>query len=371
MELKVALVAICAASTFASNGGVNLVNDADINSKPLSPEFRLFGSARQGGISDFEEDATWNRCAKLELTRCDVNAAGVTNVNLGLQVGGDEKRVGCPVRGGSKYRFSFEMRGDAPMVIVVQRTWDSKGKVTQKATPMNTVKPQKDWTAYKGEFEAPADAVRGALMFQFWGKLPRYVEVCSPPYFILVDKIRIEEVTFGREIWPVAAIVVPDDGAAECSGFRSLENSDVLARLPTRMMVKATEDALKFRFAFDGAKPLPNKSGMGVWTHDLVELMFATDALGNLPPVHLALNAAGVKWMSGNEPDYSLWDGRAQVREDGWDAVVSVGWKALGYATKPPKGTLIRFNAMREHTVAETSKLDPAKGTRCGRGWLL
>ena len=371
MELKIALVAICAASTLASNGGVNLVKDADVNSKPLSSEFRLFGSAKQGGISDFEEDATWNRCAKLELKACDVSSAGVTNVNLGLQVGGDAKHAGFPVRGGSKYRFSFEMRGDAPMVIIVQRTWDSKGKVTQKATPMNTVKPQKEWTAYKGEFEAPADAVRGVLLFQFWGKLPRYVEVCNPPYFILVDKIRIEEVTFGREIWPGAAIVVPDGGAAECSGFRSLENSDVPARLPTRMTVKAADDALNFRFAFDGAKPLPNKSGTGVWTHDLVELIFASDALGNLPPVHLALNAAGVKWMSGNDPDYSLWEGRPHVREDGWDAVVSVSWKALGYAAKPPKGTQIRFNAMREHTVAEASKLDPAKGNRCGRGWLL
>ena len=368
-NIKHILVGVVLAAAVPA-GAANLIKDADVNAQPLSPEFRLFGAASQGSIGAYEEDATWNRCAKLELTSCDVSSKGVTNVCLGLEVGGDATHKGFPVRGGSKYRFVFEMRGDAPSVIVVQRTWDAKGKVTQRATPMGTVKPQKEWTAYKGEFEAPADAVRGALLFQFWGKLPRYVEVCKPPYFILVDKLRVEEVTIGREIWPARALVVPEDGVAECGDFRSLTLADEPARLPTKMSVRATDAALKFKFAFDGAKPLPNASGRGLWTHDLVELVFAAREKG-ADCVHLGINAAGVKWMAGNDPDYSTWEAKAEMREDGWDAVVSVNWSVLGFASRPPKGTQIRFNVMREHTVAESAKLDPKRGNRCGRGWLL
>ena len=369
---NMALSVLMASIAISAYGAFNLVKDADVNQRPLSPEFRLFGSAKQGSISAYEEESTWNRCARLELTQCDVNAAGVTNVSLGLQVGGDGKHVGFPVRGGSKYRFAFEMRGDAPMVIIVQRTWDAKGKVTQKATPMNTVKPQKEWTAYKGEFETPHDAVRGALLFQFWGRLPRYVEVCKPPYFILVDKIKVEEVTVGREIWPVTALVVPENGKAVHTGFRTYGFADDPARLPTRMSVEAADDALKFKFSFDGAKPMPNTSGQGLWTHDLLEMVIAPQGeKAGAGSLHIGINAVGVKWMNGDSPDYSLWDGRAMMRDDGWDADVSVRWKVLGFAAKPPKGTQIRFNAMREHTVERAKKLDPAKGSRCGRGWIL
>ena len=123
-NIKHILVGVVLAAAVPA-GAANLIKDADVNAQPLSPEFRLFGAASQGSIGAYEEDATWNRCAKLELTSCDVSSKGVTNVCLGLEVGGDATHKGFPVRGGSKYRFAFEMRGDAPSVIVVQRTWDA------------------------------------------------------------------------------------------------------------------------------------------------------------------------------------------------------------------------------------------------------
>ena len=369
MKAKTVVLAMAVLAS-AVSVAANLIRDADVAGPQLSPEFRLYGTRSQGGISCYEEEYTWNRCVKLELRELAVDSAGVTNVNLGLLVGGDASHDGFPVRGGAKYRFSFEMRGDAPNVIVVRRTWDAQGRPTQKATPMGSVKPQKEWTAYKGEMTVPEDAVCGALLFQFWGRLPRYVEYCRAPYYVCLDKFRVEEVTSGKEIWPVTALVVPEDGVAEWSDFKSLEMSERPARYPTKMSVKATDSALKFRFAFDGAKPQPNESGVGPWTHDLVELMFGAHEKG-ADSLHLVLNAAGVKWTNGKESLDSLWDGKSHIRDDGWDAVVSVDWKALGYSTRPPKGTQIRFNAMREHTVERGMKVDSRKGNRCGRGWVL
>ena len=48
-----------------------------------------------------------------------------------------------------------------------------------------------------------------------------------------------------------------------------------------------------------------------------------------------------------------------------------VPWKTLGFATRPPKGTAIRFNAMREAIVGKGDRFDPKKATGSGRGLLI
>ena len=370
MAMFPAALALGATAAF---GGVNLVGDPDVNRAPLSEEYRIFGSAKQGRLTSFEEEWTWNKCAKFELVEFGVDAKGVTNVNTGIIVGGDAKRPGFPCREKTKYRFSFELKGDAPQIIIVQSSWDAKGKkIEQKATSMQTVRPLPDaWTAYRGELETPAGAARTALIFQIWGTSPRWAAVCTPGYHFLLDKVNIEEVSIGKSIWPSRVIVVPEDGSVvTASDFSSLLVSKEAAHYPSAMTVRATDDALVFGFDFGNGKVKHSNDGAvvadNVWRDNHVELFFETPEKG-ADLVQLVLGSHGGRWMNGAEQNLSSWSGTASISENGWKGEVKVPWRTIGFKSKPSKGTVIRFNVMRERIVClGEEKFDSRIATRKG-----
>ena len=366
--MKHCLIFAAAAISLAAHGGVNLVKDADVNKVPLSDEYRVFASTKQGRISSFEEEYTWNRCAKFELVKVDVGADGVTNVNTGIIVGGTAAKPGFPCREKTKYRFSFELKGDAPQVIVVQGSWDAKGKFFgQKATAMQTVRPLPgEWTAYRGELETPEGAVRSALIFHVWGRTPKFSTACVPGTWFMLDKVRIEEVVKGRDVWPSRALVLPEGGVAAADGFRSLAISDEPAHYPSEMRVRATEASLDFAFDFKGGGDFASpEAAKNVWRDNHVELFFETAEKG-ADLLQLVLGQRGGKWMGGKEADLSSWKGSSERRADGWRCRVSVPWKLLGLNGKPKPGSVIRFNAMREHVVGPDSAFNQKTATRSG-----
>ena len=354
----------------------NMMKDPDFNRQPLLPEVSPYGDRAGAKISSYEEDATWNRCVRLDFVKNYVDKNGETNVNVGVLFGGTEKAPGFPVTGGRKYRFGFELKGTSPYVIVIQMSWDAKGnKLEQKATKLNSVHMTPNaWTAYKGELETPADAARTALGLQIWGRGPRYAEVCTPGHYFLVDKVNFEEVTHGRDIWPARALVVPEKGAATVGDFRNLSYSDEPAHYPSEMQVAAEDEGLRFSFAFSGHAPVATATGDsaetqgGVWSEDHVEILLQRKDGGTL---HLAVGAAGARWMNGSEPDFGSWQAEAKTGGDGWKCRVRVPWKTLGYEGRPAKGAALRFNAMREAVVGTGDKFDPSKATRSGRGQIF
>ena len=366
--MKHSLILAVAAMSLVAHGGVNLVKDADVNNVPLSDEYRIFASAKQGRLSSFEEEDTWNRCAKFELVSVGVDAKGVTNVSTGIIVGGTAAKPGFPCREKTKYRFSFELKGDAPQIIVVQGSWDAKGRYFgQKATAMQTVRPMPgEWTAYRGELETPEGAVRSALIFQIWGRTPKFKTACVPGTYFLLDKVNIEEVVKGRDVWPSRALVVPEGGEAVADGFRSLSIIDEPAHYPSEMRVRATEASLDFAFDFKGGGDFVSPDAeKNVWRDNHVELFFETTEKG-ADLLQLVLGSRGRKWMGGMDADLSSWTGSSERTSDGWKCRVSVPWQLLGHKGKPKLGSIIRFNVMREHVVGPDSAFTPKTATRSG-----
>lgn len=354
----------------------NLMKDPDFNQRPLLPEVHQYGAKTDSRITPFEEDSTWNRCVRLDFVSNYVDKAGLTNVNVGVLFGGTAERKGFPVAGGRKYRFSFELKGTSPYVIVIQMSWDAKGKeIEAKATKLDCVHMTANaWTAYKGELETPAAAVRTALGLQIWGRGPRYAEVCTPGHYFMVDKVNFEEVTKGREIWPVRALVVPENGTVRIDDFHSLSIVDEPAHYPSEMQVAAEPEGLRFSFAFSGHVPVATATGAstevqgGLWGEDHVELFLRHKDEDRT--LHLAVGPVGARWMRGTADDFRSWRAESKTKDNGWKCRVVVPWKTLGYATRPPKGTAIRFNAMREAVVGKGDRFDPSKATSSGRGLI-
>ena len=368
---KMTSLAVAAASTFGAMAA-NMMGDPDFNGQPLTPEVHQLGSVSEGRMSHFEEDATWNRCVRFDFVTNSVNAKGEVCANTGISIGGTKGAPGFPVAGGRKYRYAFELKGTTPQVIVVQTAWDASGKkIEQKATPMGLVRfTDKDWTSFRGEVEAPQNAARLAIGLQIWGRGPRYKEVCTPEHYFLVDKFLFEEVVRGREVWPSRALVVPEDGAVTVEDFRNFSDVDGPAHYKSRMQVAADGKALCFSFAFDGGAPVANATEAqagGIWNDDHVELFFQPLAEGD-PLVHIAVGAGGARWMSGGGSDLSSWSAEVKSGDSGWKCRVVVPWKLLGHDARPPKGSVLRFNAMREKVVGKGSSFDPRKATRIGRG---
>ena len=211
--MRSAVFMLAAAMLLAASAG--LVVDSDIDSTPISAEFCLVEGARQGKVEQVTEDLTWNKCLRMELTNIQEDAAGKHSVNMGLQAGGNGK-TGFPVKGGAKYAFSFEAKGSAPRLIVVWKEWDASGKVRKVRTDMHVIALVSDWVAYKGVVKASADAVRGALLLQFWG-----TDKGNPANWgnavgdwVMLDKISVDEMSAEADIWsrsksPVAIAQVP------------------------------------------------------------------------------------------------------------------------------------------------------------------
>jgi len=375
MKVISALCAIAASN--AVFAGINMMSDPDVNRKPLAPEFKKYGTPSEGSLTAFEEEYTWNRCARFDfLTNSTVK--GEISANCGIQIGGDAKKSGFPVEGGKKYRFAFEIKGTTPWVIVAQRSWDANGKcIEQKATKLQTIgMSPKDWTAIKGEIETPKEAVRTALLLQIWGHGKRYLEECTPPHYFMVDKILFEEVTQGRQIWPVRAIAVPEDGSsATASDFYNLSLGKEPAHYPSTMNVRCDDRALVFDFAFSNGKPVvkvkqDETGSMAIFTEDHLELFLGTVGK-NAGLRQFVVGAGGARWMAGANPDFGSWRASVKETEAGWSCRVAVPWKTLGYAAKPEKGAEIRFNAMYEKVVGEGQQFDASKATRIGRGIIF
>ncbi len=353
----------------------NMMGDPDFNGQALPAEVNQFGSPEQGRMSHFEEDLTWNRCVRFEFVTNSVNTKGEVCANAGILFGGKKGRPGFPVTGGKKYRYAFELKGTTPQVIVVQMAWDASGKkLEQKATPMGLVRlTDKDWTPFRGEVEAPENAARLAIALQIWGCGPRYKEVCAPGHYFLADKFLFEEVVRGREIWPSRALVVPEKGSVTVGDFRNFSEVDEPAHYQSRMQVAAEDESLRFSFAFDDGAPVANETEetmamtSGIWNDDHIELFFKPAVEGGRL-VHIAVGAGGARWMSQGDFNLSSWTAEVKSDTNGWRCRVIIPWKTLGYDKRPPKGSVLRFNAMREKVVGRGSSFDPRSATRIGRG---
>ena len=357
----------------------NLLKDGDVNVVPLSPEFRIWRSADQGRVSQYEEDLYWNRAVRLEIVSTGTTPSGERHVHTGLLVGGDGKKPGFACKPDTEYEFSFELRGEAARLQSDFDTWDASGRPSLGKTSLSGIVPGKEWRRYTGVFKTPPGAVRAALEFAFWGRGGDFREKVGD--WVLIDKVDVHEKrksVLSREGAEAPELKLADavrhvvcvlgGGAAEkLSPLVDARVAGHESPYPADISASADESAVVFDCRFRSTPAVAGPSGgkSRFWSNDTLEFFFK-------PPVpgarvdHYAVCASGERWM----PDASrlgAWSAKTLREGDGWRTVVRIPWKTLGYAGMPPAERPVRFNLAYAHFVGaynEAAGLDAARENR-------
>ena len=353
--------------TFTAGAAVNLIEDADVDSVPLSSAFRYVGSATVGRLTPFEEDATWNRCAKLEITGFAKDAKGRPTLTLNAELGGEAKSRGVAVTPGTTYKFAFELRGTAPRAVSLIRFWNRDNKATTVFSPVKDIVPQAEWTQYRGSFKAPEDAVRAALVVEFWwsedyGKMPYKVGD-----YVLIDKVSIAAESRGRDVWPIRACVAGEGKPGVLDAFQRMGNQPAAASVGTTGEVLAKADGLYLSFKMEGTArkaPYAGKGGGDVWMDDHIEILLASPEPGS-KAYHYAVSSGGGRWMP-EGGDYGDWTAKVRETGTGWTADVFLPWKLLGCTARPASGTRFLFNIARERILGDERDPKTPRGNRRG-----
>ena len=371
--------------------GQNLIQDSDCESDPLTEEFGLSGAPDQSRLLPFTEDLTWNKCLKFELLKYQTDKNGKRFVNTFVRIGGTRRIFGFPCKPETTYRFSVEIRGDAPRAIFNFCQWtdsaDNWRGYTMKRTGIHTFTPQKEWTRYQGTFRTGPDAKRAALAIGFWGSEAANDMPDRVGQYILIDRIRIEEVKEGaitaagpgrssgigenlpEGIRP-ASVCIVSETPAKLNGFRDLK-ADKPARLPSEGEIRMDRDSLYFDLHFKGAKPeiAPDDS---LWANDAAEIFFAP-VKSDRRLSQFVIAADGRRWQGNGSAEvkrYDEWKASVSTGEDGWRVQAEIPFRLLGYDAAPADGSFLAFNVGRQHIdpVRCPDKPDFSRGNRWAYG---
>ena len=390
MILKKAAIALLAGICLLANGQ-NLIKDGDCNADPMSEEFGQGGAADQAKLSIFTEDLTWNRCLKFELTGFGKDKEGKHFVNTFVRLGGARGSFGFPCKPDTAYRFSVEIKGDAPRAMINYLQWsDAKdnwqGK-TLNRTGIHLISPQKEWTRYQGTFRTGPKTKRAALSIHFWGSEASNDMPEKIGQYILIDKISVEEVKEGSVtavagnrssgdrkdllsgIVP-AKVCLVSGTPAEISDFRDLKE-DKPARLPTKGTIRRDSEGLHINLHFTGARPEVNP-GVSLWANDVAELFFAP-VKPDRRLSQFVISADGRRWMGNGSAEVKRndeWKADVSVDADGWRVQAFIPFTLLGYEAAPPEGSFLPFNVGRQHIdpVPAPKKPDFSRGNRWAYG---
>ena len=196
MILKKTAITLFAGMCLLANGQ-NLIKNGDCNSDSIPEEFGQGGAADQVKLSIFTEESTGNRCLKFELIKYRTDKDGKRLVNTFVRFGGSRKTWGFACKPDTTYRFSAEIKGDAPRAMFNYQQWDdpkNNCKSSIKRTSIHLFHPQKEWTRYQGTFRTGPNAKRAALCIYFWGREASKDMPEKIGQYILIDKIDVEEV---------------------------------------------------------------------------------------------------------------------------------------------------------------------------------
>lgn len=344
---------------------VNLLDDGDIEGTGVPAAYRLDENAWMGTLANCEEDLTWNRCLKLTLAKIHVYSEGQKYVNLTFEAGGTKESPGFAVRAGEKYRFSFEARGTIPSAGVQFKVWDADGKPKIVPNSLGNVNFTAGWLTYRGTMTVPDGAVRAALVLRFFANEKKWP---NPPCAyavgqeLFLDRFVVEPVSAGREIWPVRALVLPENAGAKvvADGFSLFGKSSARSPLASRLVVRSDGDKLVFGVSFSGVGPKSVKGNPRgqIWDGDSVEV-FVQMRDPKADPLHVVLGVDGLRFTDASPTaNESSWVGKVvHADADGWKAVIEIPWKSLGYAARPSDGSTVRFNVVRNALNAKKDRI--------------
>ena len=123
--MKRSLIAVTFLAAFMLFGQT-LVKDGDFSNLKSLDGFAMTNGA--GSAVLFTEKDTWNKCAKLSISKVVKTAKNTELTAACLWIPCTRQNLGFPVKPDTKYRFSLELKGSKTMrVNTAVQAWD-KGK---------------------------------------------------------------------------------------------------------------------------------------------------------------------------------------------------------------------------------------------------
>lgn len=191
--------------------GQNLVKEGDFSRLKNLDGFAMTNGA--GKISLFVEDYTWNKCAKLEITKVVKTAKKSEMTAACGWMGCHSGKAGFVVKPNTTYRFSVELKGSKAMRVSINtQLWD-KGKGVWQGrsgkTSLGQVNIASDWKKFEGTFKTKANTGKAALQIQMWHDTQYGPHKFSVGDFVLIDNVVVEEMK--PKVMPtVATAELPD-----------------------------------------------------------------------------------------------------------------------------------------------------------------
>lgn len=201
-----------------------------------------FVAPNPGRLRLVREDLTWNECGELALGSPVTNREGHAVWNAVAMIGTDGKVAGFPVKGGRRYSFSIEVKGDVPSVGLSAMAWN-KGiwqDFVNLKTGIGEVPVKKDWTLYRGFVDVPEGKSRLVLKLQMWSSSQYPPVKYREGDAVLFDNVTFAEMPNVHSVAEVRARYEQSTNAAERAELR--EKHGKLLRPFTVSVVPCTGD---------------------------------------------------------------------------------------------------------------------------------
>ena len=331
--------------------GQNLVKEGDFSRLKNLDGFAMTNGA--GKISLFVEDYTWNKCAKLEITKVVKTAKKSEMTAACGWMGCHSGKAGFVVKPNTTYRFSVELKGSKAMRVSLNTQLWEKGKGVWQGksgkTSLGQVNIASDWKKFEGTFKTKANTAKAALQIQMWHDTLYGPHKFKVGDFVLIDNVIVEEVK--QKIMPSAAAVkvpgVPRKKSALISGsaekygdFTILREKGKTSDL-TSFSVRSKGNSLQL--SVECQEPEKIAVGKGVWDGDCVEIFFVR----NGKVMQFAVGAGGAKFSTGKLP----WDAVCRVEKNKWTVTAEIPFQSIGGKLK--NGDAIAFNIGRQRLKAK------------------
>lgn len=351
--MKRLVIILSLAMTLSGADAGNLFTDGDF-SEVKGNAFTAV-STDGGRVTCFMEDATWNKCAKLEITGVSTNKEGDAVTMAKLILGRDGKAVGFAAKPNTTYDFSFDLKGGVSCAYVSAFEWTGdnrwKDMKSLKTNPaLKNLRIENAWSGFKGSFKTSSAAKRAAIEVKLW-QSSRWGKIYEKGDYILVDNVKITESERNFEVsadtleapW-TKAIASGDAAIGDFVGHLTGRASEY----PTSLKVTAEKDAFVFDFiCTDTTDGFTDPGGEVMWKGDECEVWFGP-VEGGRRCSQFAVGITGEKFASvdGKKVDVGCFEGSSVRKGNEWKVHFIVPFKAFGRGELKP-GEDIAFNAVR------------------------
>ena len=304
------------------------------------------------------EEASWNKCYRMELQKFMKNRKGTRLVSGYLAVGKSDKFYGVPVKPDTEYEVTFSLKSTFGTAFGVRAvSWDSfptsqwaKGRKRLSVSKGKFAANANAWTRCRTTFRTGSTAKTAAVIFQAWAdeSQQKNFNVKLGDYY-MIDNVEMREISNLKTMLDSSADA--PTAAAPAADAITLPASLTIDHLypkggkaPAPVLVQMSDDGdallIKAECKVAGKLRDGNTDSKSLWQKgDVLEVFFGDQ--------QFAIGAGGGRY---NKIDQ--WQGKVTAKSDkSWHAELRFPYTLIG------KKELIKFNIARSNDKNSTVTL--------------